>query len=120
MCRGPDKASVMITTGWRRPGVPTPRVLNGSLGNLIGGNSRRFLCAHSEGKEAFADFNGEMRLSPGLSQARWNDTQGTATKLPLLSGPAGPGSGFNRDKGAPLGQRLAVCFPVASIRVRGC
>ena len=42
VCRGPDKASVMITTGWRRPGVPTPRVLNGSLGNLIGGNSRRF------------------------------------------------------------------------------
>lgn len=84
------------------------------------GEFSSFLCAHSEGKEAFADFNGETRLSSGLSQARWNDTQGTATKLPLLSRPAGPGSGFNRDKGAPLGQRLAVCVPVASIRVRGC
>ena len=98
MCRGPGKASFMITTGWRRPGVPTPRVLNGSLGDLIGGEFTSFLCAHSEGKEASADFTGEMRLSPGLSQARWNNTQGTATKLPLLSRPAGPGSGFNRDK----------------------
>lgn len=84
------------------------------------GGIRVVLCAHSEGKEAFADFIGEMRLSPGLSQARWNDTQGTATKLPLDSRPAGPGSGVNRDKGAPVGQRLAVCLSVVSVRVRGC
>lgn len=33
-----------ITTGCWRPGVPTRRVLNCSLGDLIGGNSRRFVC----------------------------------------------------------------------------
>nr|XP_005903756.1 PREDICTED: homeobox protein Hox-A9 [Bos mutus] len=60
------------------------------------GEFTSFLCAHSEGKEASADFIGEMRLSPGLSQARWNNTQGTATKLPLLSRPAVRVQGMRR------------------------
>lgn len=83
-----------------------------------------FLCAHTEGKEAFASLTEDLRLGPGPrpSQARWSlATQRTPRGSFFGSpGPADPGSGFTRDKGAPLGQTLAACLPLASIRFRGC
>lgn len=42
VCRCADKASVTITTGWRRPCVPPPRVSSNSIGDPICGHSRRF------------------------------------------------------------------------------
>lgn len=42
VCRCTDKASVMITTGWRPPCVLTPWVRNHSLRDSIRGHSRHF------------------------------------------------------------------------------
>lgn len=113
--RGADKASVTITTVWRRPGVPTPRVGNGSLRDLIRRHSGFCVCvcAYSSGKEART----WTEAQPGSVDHHAGNSVG---KLSRLRRPTSPGSGFNRDKGAPLGQRLAACLPVAYIRFRLC
>lgn len=83
-----------------------------------------FLCAHTEGKEAFAGLTGQLSLGPGLrpSQALWSlATQETPPGSFLrFRWPAGPNSDFNRDKGTPLGQRLVACLPIVSVGFRVC
>lgn len=70
--RGADKASVTITTVWRRPGVPTPRVGNGSLRDLIRRHSGFCVCVCVPTPRA-------RRPGPGLrpSQVQWIITQET-------------------------------------------
>lgn len=116
MCRGTDKASVTITTGWRRPSVPTPQVRNGSLGDLIRGHSLRFCVPTLSAKRGFrqphwgSEAGTWAVTQPGSVEPR--EAGNSAGKLPQLSPPAGAGSSFNSDKGAPLRQRLAACLPV--------
>lgn len=116
VCLWADKASVMITTGWRRPCVLLPRVACGCLGDPIRGHPRRLCMPTPKGRETFVSIL-EMSAEAQPGSVESVATQGAPLARKLLacfSRPASPNSGFDLSEGDLLRQSLTACLAVAS------